>query len=285
MLNIQKTGTLFSRLYHHPESPLSDSARFRGRLLGYYTENLFMFAVKIVAGIQKETGIHIQYFQATSGMYHPNMKEFFEKCELRDLLDAITVIHNVLVENDRMKALAGGWKTFVERALREEGMAYRVTDNGSVQYLVDETFEQSRISIIASLSKSKYSGVLSSVEVAFSNLASTNAKPKEAIRSIFDALESFVKTLLGTNKHFNEDLIKRELSPQVQVNLENKGTPAKSAALQYLSGLVQWTNACHIYRHGHNNPEVVDPPLPIAIALVEQGANYLRFIASILVEK
>ncbi len=36
------------------------------------------------------------------------------------------------------------------------------------------------------------------------------------------------------------------------------------------------------YRHGQDTPEPVMPPLPLALALISNGASYLRFLVEVL---
>lgn len=42
-----------------------------------------------------------------------------------------------------------------------------------------------------------------------------------------------------------------------------------------------WVNACHKYRHGPNAEEPIEPPLDLAIALVGNGLNFARWIATL----
>jgi hypothetical protein len=51
---------------------------------------------------------------------------------------------------------------------------------------------------------------------------------------------------------------------------------ALGAAAKLLSGLEDWINAAHFYRHERGASEVVEPPFALAVNLVSLGSSYLR---------
>lgn len=97
---MNKAAATFSQTYLRPTEVVANSIRFRRRLFAYHKESLFTQAVQIVSAIQKVTRTHIEYYRSVTGSYHPNLKDFFENSELRDILDSVTSIANVLSTTD-----------------------------------------------------------------------------------------------------------------------------------------------------------------------------------------
>jgi hypothetical protein len=89
-------GKRFSSLYIERGSPTRDSERFRNRLSAYYWENLEKtHHNSIVSIIHTELGVDVPMH----GAGYRSVTAFFKECKLRDLLDSITVIYQLL--NDR----------------------------------------------------------------------------------------------------------------------------------------------------------------------------------------
>ena len=166
----------------------------------------------------------------------------------------------------------------VARALREEGMGYKLDSQGGVHYIVDDEFEHNKLSAIACLNDKKFSAVVSSVEKAYSKLDAEPFDTKGAVRDMFEALETLVKVLLNTTKDLTEGLIKKELKPHANSVYEKLDISAVSAADLLLEGFCYWIKAGHKYRHGQKTKEPIAPPLEIAVLFLSEGAAYIRYL-------
>jgi hypothetical protein len=137
-------GKRFSLLYLERSLPAKDSTRFRNRLAAFFGKELKEYSFEIFNIIKKETGAEILRSPVAWGI-----PDFFKKNELRDVLDAITLIYlgipNDYYHNDKK------WKDFVERVLKEENMGYKLDSQCVVHYFVDEEFERNRFSALSVL--------------------------------------------------------------------------------------------------------------------------------------
>ena len=74
--------------------------------------------------------------------FDDDFDEFFSKCEVRDLLDAVTLIYGYV---KRVPSLPNSydqdWAVETNRILAEENLAYRVATDGIVHPFVDAEFE------------------------------------------------------------------------------------------------------------------------------------------------
>jgi hypothetical protein len=108
-------GKRFSLIYLERSAPVRDSARFRNRLAAYYWDNLYGdYKEKIRRVIQKEIGAEIPV-NKTVGYSVP---DFFKKNELRDVLDSITLIYQVVIRSG-YPSRAENWKKsicYIERS-------------------------------------------------------------------------------------------------------------------------------------------------------------------------
>jgi hypothetical protein len=85
-------GKRFSLVYLERAAPVRDSERFRNRLAAYYWDHLHEhFQSDIQRRIEEETGATVPY----TGFGY-NVAAFFKNKELRDVLDSITLIYEVL---------------------------------------------------------------------------------------------------------------------------------------------------------------------------------------------
>ena len=103
---------------------------------------------------------------------------------------------------------------------------------------------------------------------------------KKAIRDTFEGLESLFKRVTDDNKDLSSSNVAQLL--QAIVSRAHAGTDAiaQGAAEQVVQSFRDRVNACHKYRHGHDQPEPVEPPLDLAIVLVGSGLNYARWLAT-----
>jgi len=276
-----KIGERFSLAYQPADSTASDSERFRRRLSAFLIELAWSYRHDISGALTRELGAAVPGYWDTHKNYHPNFKEFYEKASLRDVLDSITVIYRVLKDQLSREASARAWRDFVERALREEGMQYKVDYSGGIRFLVDELFEKTRTGCIASLTALGMLSVASLVEQAFEHLASIRPDSKLAIRTIFEAMETFCKKQFETGEDLTERLIAKTIAPWITSFYVSQDDVVKASGDRLIQGLKAVVNTAHIYRHGQNTDKLLQPPSELATAVVSQAADYLRWLSQI----
>lgn len=271
-------GLRFSHVYLKRDSILRDSIRFRKRLGGYYWEHLNDYTGKIAGNIQREIGIDIP-FQFSSY----SIPDLFEKAELRDLLDSITIIYKLLF--DDKSYIAKGWLQFVQRAMQEENLGYRMDAQGGVHYHVDQEFEINRTLTLKCLGDNKYAAVIETFEDSYKILDSSPPDTKDAIRSIFESVEILYKIIIDAQgkDRLSSKGIQNNIKPLLS-KLYTDDTVIICAE-QIMDSLCDWIDAGHMYRHGQKVEELVPPPIDVAVNIISMGATYIRWLVSLTIKE
>lgn len=270
-----EVGKRFSLLYLDRSKTLRDSKRFRNRLAAFYWESLHKFyESQIIRAIQSEIGAEVP-FSVTSF----SVSAFFKESELRDLLDSITVIYQVIKKNWVSKDLTEQWKSFVGRAISEENLGYRLDNECGVHFFVDEEFEGNRFSALAVLEVPQYSGSRAAYDAAYKYLDANPIDTKGAVRSIFESIEILVKQMVDT-KLLNKWVVENTLKTKCLTVFESDPT-ARNVASKMFDGFAQWVDSVHNYRHGQVGDEPVSPPENIAIYIISSGTAFLRWLATL----
>ncbi len=136
------TGERFSHVYIPRGTPTQDSERFRRRIAAYFFQNCASAADECFTFINIELGVDLAY----ASSYRLSIARFFQSGQLRDVLDAITLVWRVLIGSS-----ADRWRSFVQRVLEEENVGYRLDEHAGVHYFVDEEFERNRSATIERL--------------------------------------------------------------------------------------------------------------------------------------
>ena len=269
-------GERFSHVYVARGTPTRDSQRFRHRLGAFYYGSLRDYRSTFASSISRELGVDVPQVGMTW-----SIDRFFMEAELRDVLDAITLIWRELTRA-RQRQLASQWREFVERTLEEENLGYRVDERAGVHYFVDEEFERNRVATIERLASSRYAAVLSEFESAHQKLDEHPADTKGAVRAAFEAVEILSKLMVGENRmqRLTTHEINNHIKPIVEAAYEDE-TVALTAAKRFLDELIGWVSSIHEYRHGQEVQEPAPPPLGLAVAMVSSGATYLRWLAEL----
>jgi hypothetical protein len=209
--------------------------------------------------------------------FDDDFDEFFSKCEVRDLLDAVTLIYGYV---KRVPSLPNSydqdWAVETNRILAEENLAYRVATDGIVHPFVDAEFEVNRASALEALSGPRFGEARTDFEAAFRHLRDRNGK--EAIRMMFPAVEVAAKVLFpGTFARLMPKEVDKHLKPAVERRYTGN-EPAIAAGRSLLEGMKNWIVAAQPYRHGQEQQEPAEPPEDFVIAHLSAGAIYLRWM-------
>lgn len=268
-------GQRFSHVYLERGEPTDDSPRMRRRiatLIGK-TDHLFSLGEEI----EKELGIHVPVASIGFDGATYNYVKFYSECEIRDLLDSITVAYRMLEQSIRQ---SNCWVEEISRIFSEENVRYRVDPKGGVHFSIDNEFEQNRNATIAALNGSRYTNVLANLDKAYVELAKSPPNGKVAIRDVFSGAECLFRLMFENPKRLAAFLIDKHLLPCVQNRYAEDPTTVR-ASEQLVQGFKEWVSAAHNYRHEEGKEEPSQPPLNLAINMVSQGATWIRWLAEL----
>ena len=268
-------GQRFSHVYIARGTPTPDSQRFRRRVAAYFVQNCERVRQRVTEAINAELGIDVPW----RGVY--NYQDYFGSAAVHDVLDTITLVWRELARRGDSQGCTN-WRDFVQRALNEENVGYRLDESAGVHYFVDEEFERNRVATIERLANSRYAAVLSEFESAHQKLDEHPADTKGAVRAVFEAVEILSKLMVGENRmqRLTTHEINNHLWPIVESAYEGEAV-ALEAATKFFGGLIGWVRSIHEYRHGQEVEEPTPPPLGLAVAMVSSGATYLRWLAEL----
>ena len=260
-------GRRFSQVYLIPVELLQDSKRMRRRI----GIAVFSHARNVRDILNREIGTALEGPGSAREDYWPAA---FAKLELRDVLDAITVVARRLNDfgNNR-----GDFLEEIQRIFNEEHVSYTLDKLGGVHFRVDAEFERSRISTIGTLSASRYDGARDQVERAYRALDGIPPDGKLAIRCAFFATEGLFRLLFPNAHQLSSGEVIKYLKPLVDQSMSDK-RPALQVTLKQLEAFKDWIDAAHFYRHEPGTEEPAQPPLELAILMVSQAASYLRWL-------
>ena len=205
---------------------------------------------------------------------------YWEKCDVEEFLDSLTLVWRDIKERG-YHTYADNWIAFVDRVFREEHLSYRMDKDGVVRRRVDEEYEANVATLIEALGEPKYKAVRDAFERARKDLAATSSDTLDALRSLFEAAESLFRIVTGSGASLDEREVKKTLVPFVDRQMSGSDSVAKSSAARFVIGFADWVDACHPYRHGHDQATAPVPPIELAVALVSSGAAYIRWLATL----
>ena len=269
-----KEGELFSRNYLRPTEPVSDSAPFRSRLAGYVNALGHDTVSAFVANLRIEIGVSLP------SAWPRDIDPYFANASVRELLDSITILTRTLGDPRRDMG-SRQWVRFVRRALGEEALQYIIDDLGGMHRRVDATFEAETQATVAVLTDPRYAAVRAGFEKAQGELLANPPDTKDALQDLFEAAETLVKVLLGTNQSLHAGLVKKELRSAVDRAHNHADASARAFAGQLLEAFADWVNASHPYRHGQQTQEPFAPPFDLAVLHFSLGARYLRWLVQV----
>lgn len=268
---VDKSFPRFSQLYLDKGPLTRDSARFRNRLSAYFVDRFHTHYNGLACELfEKETGAKVPRRGVSAAF-----SNVFLEAELRDVLDAVSIVFQVIKSrNDNFSSR--DWVVFVERCMREENLAFRVDSEGTVHFYEDQEFEANRISTLALLDKPEYLSIKNAFESAYRYMDSTPPDTKAAIRSIFESIEVFARTLVPSTKNLNKSLVKNQLKDLCTAI--SKDEIEKKVMNGMLDGFAEWVDAAHNYRHGQPTESPVTPSRDLTIYMLSTGSAFLRLL-------
>jgi hypothetical protein len=182
-----QTGRRFSQVYLSGGEGLPDSDRARIRV-GRLIESIGLSSYELAEAFQSELGVTVPW-----GPGGPMVQTFIQNCELRDFLDAITIVYSTSTQNVRSRA---GWLPECRRIFSEERLRYIIDDAGGVRrFSVDHQFEADVQTTLQGLGHPALKAALAGHEHCLEAMSEFPPHGNTAIRSIFDAVETVFKTM------------------------------------------------------------------------------------------
>jgi hypothetical protein len=276
------SGQLFTHVYLDRSTTLADSELFRRRLGSYCFSDLKDYHSGLATFLKKETGISVPW---AHGFW--NWEGLFTSVRIEYVLNLITLIHRFLKVEARQYSRTGQWislaaqmwHSFVDRALREENVAYCLDAECGVHFLVDEEFHRNRAATIKCLEKPRYAAVRTAYELAHSYLDASPQDTKACVRSAFEALEILTKLIVET-KNLNRWVVENKLT-SIAISKHGSDPTAVSVIKGQMAGLADWVHAIHNYRHGQGTEEPIAPPLDLTILWLSTVAANLRYLVTL----
>lgn len=273
-------GPRFSQLYLERGAAEVDSKRLRARIAAFIESKLYQYDYAISGAIQMRIGTDIRLADNTTAI-----ADWLKTCSPSDFRDAMTVICEAIDEQNEKNPYerdlipAGDWRNFCRDTFIEENVSFRVDDHCVVHPFVDDEFSRSTSTLLRGLTDPRLSAVRAEVEKALDDLGGREVDFKDAVRAMFEALEIYAKLSVKTCtvKRLNRNIVMEHIVRTIQSKPGYTG-PSAEAAIHMGEGLVDWLDACHIYRHGQGVNEPSPPPPDLAVALVSAGATYLRWL-------
>ena len=260
-------GKPFSRIYGVPASLLADSKKLRRRLGAYVMRYDYNRRERAAGYAQREYGLSIEDGSLWA--------HFFDHAAISDVLDSITALHGYL-NAAGYPGEAAQWLEFVARAFDEEFLGYRLDAGCAVRFRVDQQFEQSRTATLNGLGKPRYTAARELFEQGMTALDGAKPNTLLAVRGVFEANENVFKLMFPDKvKRLGQEEIDRNLRSLVK---SFYGKPESDAANLMLSSFADWVNGMHIYRHAPGTEEPSPPPLELAVAIIDSGAAFLRWL-------
>ncbi len=235
--------------------------------------NLKPGSLEFAGAIKTELGVEVPFYMVF------DYSRFFLECELRDLLDVVTLIWKRL-KTEGYSGAAEKWRSEIRRFFAEENVSYRLDDWCGVHLAVDEEFELNKASVISGLGGTRYQAVLVAVQASHAALDLTPPDGKSAVRTTFEAVEILFRLLFPSVPRLGAGEAKANLEPLVQRLFTSDGT-ARRSSTKVIASFADWVDSVHFYRHGQAEEEPSQPPLFLAVQMVSVGASYLRWLAEI----
>jgi hypothetical protein len=268
-------GERFSHLYVRSPERAQDSGRARHRVATLFRERIFTdHAERLAPYIGQQLGVPLP----GDGKYSSQWSEFIRECHTPDFLDTITLIYRYLFWHAN-EEIAQWWRDTVRQIFAEENLAYAIDDVGGVHPAIDQEFQRNIVSSIAALQAPRYQNIGQFIESALAHLTAEPPNYKQAWRAMLSAVEGLFG-LMFPYVRLSVEEIERCLLPLVLAAYQ-ADPAAQGAARAMVSGLQNWLEASHIYRHRPGAADVPQPPADVAILAISYAASLVRWLAGL----
>lgn len=276
MANLISEGKRFSLLYLRSSKPIEESDRLRNRLLQVFKQVAGSDGQHLGRAIERELGVNVIKYQYD---YFLDWSAF-SRLEFRDFLDTITICKQFATGLNSIPSSSSLVKEF-SRIFSEESSAYTVDDRLGVHPSVDPSFRANLESVVRGLGGASFEAARLHLERADISLLPQKDR-RDAVRSIFDAVENVFKQTFPGAISINTATIQSVLKPAIEKVYPDD--VEKRTALKQVESLKDWVDGCHNYRHEAGKPDPAAPPEELAVLMVSNGIAFTRWLADLRVK-
>jgi len=202
----------------------------------------------------------------------------FHQLEFHETLDVITACVRFLKKKS-YQTEAEAFTVFVERAFREEGLDYRIDQEGEIHPFIDVAFTSDLDHTLTQLVDVKLSSAASSLARAEKALLSHSFDGTTAVREAFSAAEHIFKRATPNATALNVTLFKKHAEQEL-LDIISSDSHSRRAAGKLISNFNGWIDAAHFYRHDPGKEEHI-VSREFAILFVSQSFGYCRLLAEL----
>lgn len=272
-------GQLFTTVYRDRGEARHDDPKFRVQLNHALWEIFSKEFFALGRYLGGHAGVTVPNSEGTMGFYY-RFDDYLNECPLDELLDFLThVVH--FAEAKGMRSYGYTWIDRVRAALDTHNMAYEMDKLGGMHHKVDAAFARSQELTLTCLADARFEAARANTEAAFDCLTAIHQSAKMAVVNIFMAAESVFKLVLGKGVSLTSASVGKEFRSLVQARISGCDQATSQSFNALVSSFADWVDACHPYRHGQKDPNLVEPPMDLAILLVTQGADLIRWLVSL----
>ncbi|SDC42731.1 hypothetical protein [Ruegeria marina] len=272
----------FSQIYAVPENLSDDSPRMRGRIAALMHSTLEKpHLQKDCSGFLKAE-LNLKF--RTNATYSVSWDETLAKIEKNIFLDSITVVYEFFHE-DKYEYFSerGADKRVkdyiidVNRIFAEEHVAYWIDNEGVVHPKPDEAFRNSYEDTIKGLNGAGFTAARKHIADSDGYILQDPPNWSKAIYSVFLAGENIFKVVTNDSQ-LNGKKLDQRLKPLIEKKYDDPHT--RRSALNLYDGFKEWVDCAHNYRHDPGDKEPTQPPEDLALAIINSGYGYVRWLAS-----
>lgn len=274
-------GKLFTEVYKDRGAPSSDSPKFRIQLAGIFEEfipNTGKDAYDLSRYLKTSAGIEVSEIGGY-GQSGYRFDKLISQSVIDELLDCITYFTH-FIEARYPRALKS-WINSVQSAFDKQNLNYEIDEKGGVHHRIDAAYLHSKSLTLACLAGVNFAAAHEEIEKAFYFLTQIPPDNKMAVVNAFLAAENVFKIAIGDNKDLANNTVKSYLTTHVQKYYAGKDAATCQSTGRLVSSFASWADACHPYRHGQHDQNVVAPPDEVAISLVTTGADFIRWLVEL----
>ncbi|WP_448173307.1 hypothetical protein [Rhizobacter fulvus] len=252
-----------------------DSPRFRVRVKTLFEHAVINlgFSDRIDSMLRMHAGIEVDR-NHNDGT--PMWDWFFDRTPIANVLTALTLTHRYIarVRADEVQSFVA----FVRKVLSDENLGYRMDDDGSFRFSVDEDFAAQRTATLKGLGHEELASAREHYEAAFAAM-NEPMDPRAAIREVFEAVEVVARVIAPNYKNLNGAMIRSDLLAAAQATMPGDATQRDEAWPRVFRSFAEWVDAIHFYRHGQ--PAGRNPTEDFAVFILSTGGGYLRLLCQI----
>lgn len=272
----------FSHIYAAPETLSDDSPRMRGRIAALMHSTLgdITHCRNCAEYLRLEFQLKFKY-----GPDHVHSwEQVISPTDKYTFLNSITAVFEyffiekyAFFRRNFQNQISDNYVKEVNRIFAEEYVAYWIDNEGVVHPKPDEAFRNSYEDTIKGLNGAGFTAARERIADSDGYILQDPPNWSKAIYSVFLAGENIFKVVTGDSQ-LNRKKLEQRLKPLIEKKYDDPHT--RRSALNLYDGFKEWVDCAHNYRHDPGKQEPMQPPEDLALAIINSGYGYVRWLAS-----